>query len=127
MRISDWSSDVCSSDLKSVNARLTRSPSAAERVFGRAQRQPDRHCTETEIAADAVDQIALIAVGKLIVPRAEQHEAGGARLGLRQIAQLDPLAAGRGRRLGIDRAFEPAVEFAGADHARPCLAARTST
>src|SRR3546814_5159305 len=84
MRISDWSSDVCSSDL--------------------------------------VDQIALIAVGKLIDPRAEQHEAGGARLGLRQIAQLDPLAAGRGRRIGIDRAFEPAVEFAGADPARPCLA-----
>src|SRR3546814_10763068 len=78
--------------------------------------------SETEIAADAVDQIALIAVGKLIDPRAEQHEAGGARLGLRQIAQLDPLAAGRGRRIGIDRAFEPAVEFAGADPARPCLA-----
>src|SRR3546814_3419771 len=35
---------------------------------------------------------------------------------------LDPLAAGRGRRIGIDRAFEPAVEFAGADPARPCLA-----
>src|SRR3546814_13458457 len=63
--------------------------------------------SETEIAADAVDQIALIAVGKLIDPRAEQHEAGGARIGLRQITQLDPLAAGRGRRIGIVRAFEP--------------------
>src|SRR3546814_5386133 len=49
MRISDWSSDVCSSDLKSVAAVVTRSqqiavPCGASQIFGKiaAIRRPAR-------------------------------------------------------------------------------------
>ena len=83
---------------------------AFERVLRAAQRQPDRHGIEAQFAADAVDQIALVALGQLVEPGAEQHEARRAGLGLGDVAQLDPLAARRGRRIGVERIVEPAVE-----------------
>src|SRR3546814_8742101 len=72
MRISDWSSDVCSSDLR-----------------------------------------------QFVQPRAEQHEGRGTGLVLGDVAQLDPLAAGGGGRIRLQRAFEPAVEDAGRYALRP--------
>src|SRR3546814_20206739 len=61
---------------------------------------------------DAVYQIAAIAFRKLIHPRSKKNKAGRASLGLCQIAQLDPLAAGSRWRIGLKRLFDPAVECA---------------
>src|SRR3546814_18282061 len=71
---------------------------------------------------DAVYQIAAIAFRKLIHPRSKKNKAGRASLGLCQIAQLDPLAAGSRWRIGLKRLFEPAVECASRYAARPRLA-----
>jgi hypothetical protein len=46
----------------------------------------------------------------------------GASPDLRDVAQLDALAAGRGRRIALDRRFEPAVELAGRHTLRPDFA-----
>src|SRR3546814_7989321 len=44
MRISDWSSDVCSSDLEEVQRPLDPKPLLVpEAAHGRARRQPQRH------------------------------------------------------------------------------------
>src|SRR5580704_4824886 len=66
-------------------------------VAPRAHRHTDRHADEAEGLAQAVDEVALVALGNLVDRIAEQHEERRARLGLRHVTDLDP-APGDGRR-----------------------------
>src|SRR6202044_143735 len=58
----------------------------------RAHRQADRHADEAEGFAQAVDEVALVALGNLVDRIAEQHEERRTRLGLGHVADLDPPA-----------------------------------
>src|SRR5688572_23949703 len=75
---------------------------AAERIAARARRQPHWHGAEAEILPEAVDQVAAVAFGQELGAVAEDDEAGRPGADLGDVAQLDPLAAGRGRRVLLD-------------------------
>src|SRR5687767_8599149 len=87
-------------------------PGRVERVARAAKGQPQRHRAELEVAAQGIDQIAAIAFGQLVGAVAEHDEARRPRLDLGDVAQLDPFALRRRRRIGLDCALEPAVELA---------------
>jgi|HubBroStandDraft_1064217.scaffolds.fasta_scaffold105446_2 hypothetical protein len=74
-----------------------------------AHREADRHADEAEGLAQAVDEIALVALGDALDRIAEQDEERRARLGLRDIADLDPPPGGGRRRRRVDDRREPAV------------------
>ena len=58
----------------------------------------------------AVGEIAQIGRRHRVGTRAEQDETRRARLGLRDVVQLQPAARHRRRRIGVDRLLEPAIE-----------------
>src|SRR5690606_33055610 len=93
-----------------------------ERVLRAAQRQAHRHGPAVEVLADRIDQVALVARRQVVEAGAEDHEARRAGLDLGDVAQLDPPPAGRGRRIGLERLVEPAVERRGRYPATPLLA-----
>src|SRR6185503_7369653 len=66
-------------------------------VPGAAEAQPQRHRAEREVAAHGVEQISAIAFGQFVGAVTEHDEGRRPRLHLGDIAQLDPLALGRGR------------------------------
>src|SRR3546814_7675439 len=82
MRISDWSSDVCSSDLGEVSgetlgvelARQRRRRRAGARILDR-ERQRQRKVAAGERGVD-LDRIALpagVVAGQRLAPRSEEH------------------------------------------------------
>src|SRR3546814_4200442 len=106
---------------------LFRSPASSARslaigVARVAEVDADRHALKAQFLAHPVDEIAMIARGQRVGAAAEDHEGRRAGARLRHIAQLDPLAARRRRRIGGDRALEPAVELCGRYAARPDVA-----
>src|SRR5436190_5159510 len=84
-----------------------------ERIAAPPEFEPQRHRAELEVAPHRVEQIAAIAFGQRLGAVAEHDEGRRPRFHLSDVAQLDPLALGRGRRVGLDGLLEPAVEFAG--------------
>src|SRR3546814_5040938 len=83
MRISDWSSDVCSSDLYELQARTGRDAPA----LARFRAQPDRQCRPCRRSGPGNDAQG-VEGARAIYPRAVEHE----ELGLRDPAQLLPVA-----------------------------------
>src|SRR3546814_14769354 len=82
MRISDWSSDVCSSDLARGNARLSRGDDLPRRDFPLG---PDVAADDAPLAA------AFPAVGgccRSLASRARRHDRGGAVADLRRFPAL---------------------------------------
>src|SRR5689334_21714524 len=78
-------------------------PGAVERVGAPAKVEPQRHRAEIEVAPHRVQEVAAIAFRKLLQPIAEDDEARRPALHLGDVAELDPLAPGGGRRVGLDR------------------------
>src|SRR6185369_3704660 len=101
--------------------KFSLSFAAVERVAAAAEVEPERNCAKLEVAAKGVEEVAAVALGKLIGAVAEHDEAGRAGFDLGDVAKLDPLAPGRGRRVGLDRMFEPAVELTGRDTPAPLV------
>src|SRR4029078_13532829 len=87
-----------------------------------AELEPQRHRAELEVAAQRVQQVAAVAFRELVGTVAEHDEARRSRLYLGDVAKLDPLASGCGRRVGLDRTLEPAVELARRHPSAPPLA-----
>src|SRR5438309_1720147 len=81
-------------------------------VFGSTRQQPDRDAREVELGAQAVDQIALIILGHLLGASAEYDEGRRPRLGLGDVAQLQPAALDQRRLVPVERGFEPPVQGA---------------
>src|SRR4051812_24714466 len=75
-----------------------------ERIAAGTKGQAQRYRAHLEVAADRIDEVAAVALGQLVGAVAEHHEAWRTGVHLGDVAQLDPLAAGRRRRIGIDRA-----------------------
>src|SRR3546814_18375088 len=72
MRISDWSSDVCSSDLRQASQQLAEVENIIERGANQGDRIADRHRTDHEgVVADA-------AVQRVVAATAVQRVVGGA-------------------------------------------------
>src|SRR5688572_13230496 len=82
-----------------------------KRVLRSAHGQPQRHRAEIEVAPHRIYEITLIAGRQLVDPSPEDDEARWPRLHLGDVSELDPLASRRGRRVRLDRPFEPAVEL----------------
>src|SRR5690242_8666270 len=101
----------CRSSWKRVNLALAAV--AVERVGAPSEIEPERDRADAEIAPHRVEEITPVALRKLFEPVAEHDEARRPRLHLGDVAQLDPLALGCRRRVGLDRLLEPAVELAG--------------
>src|SRR3954447_6281455 len=95
--------------------RAGRSFLLVEGIARRPRRQPHRDGAEAQLAADAVDEVAQVAVRQLVDAGPEQDEGGRAGVDLGDVAKLDSAAAGGGRRVLLDRFLEPAVEPAGRD------------
>src|SRR6059058_5348287 len=73
---------------------------AIERVGAAAEVQSQRDRAELEVAAQRVDQIAAIALRKLVGAVAEHDEGRRPAAHLGDVAELDLPAFGRGRRIG---------------------------
>src|SRR4051812_37145401 len=91
--------------LQTVNFALAAA--LVERVGTATEIEPKRHRAKAQVAAHGVEQVAPIALRKLFELVAEHDEAGWPGLHLGDVAQLDPPALGRGRRVGLDRLLEP--------------------
>src|SRR3546814_6737695 len=105
MRISDWSSDVCSSDLYELQARTGRDAPA----LARFRAQPDWQCRPCRRSGPGNDAQG-VEGARAIYPRAVEHE----ELGLRDPAQLLPVADAAQdihRRLRRDRSEEHTSEL----------------
>src|SRR3954453_6844316 len=89
----------------SLAAALVEGVGAAAKI----KSQWDR--PHAEIAPHRIEQVAAIAFRQFLEPVREPYDARRPRLHLRDVAELDPLAPGRRRRVRVDRAFEPAVEL----------------
>src|SRR5690606_40231282 len=81
--------------------------------------QPHRHPAKAQFAADAVNQVAVIAFGQIIDAGSEYHKGWRSGLGLRDVTQLDPPSARCWWRVFFNRILEPAVELAGGNALRP--------
>ena len=75
-----------------------------------AQRQPDRHAGQVERLAQRIDQIPPVCIADGFGAGAEHDEARWPGFGLGDVIELDAAARDRGRRMGGERVFEPAVE-----------------
>src|SRR5690348_5749884 len=93
-----------------------------ERIRPAAEVEAQRNRAKIEVAPQRVHEIAPVAFGKLVGAVAEDDEARRPRLHLSDVAQLDPLPLGRGRRVRLDRILEPAVELARRHALAPGLA-----
>src|SRR5690348_15127449 len=97
-------------------------PGSVERVGPPAEVETKRHRAQVEVAPHRVQEVAAIAFRKFLEPVAEHNEARRPALHLRDVAELDPLAPRRRRRVGLDRSREPAVELPGRNALVPSLA-----
>src|SRR5207302_8863722 len=101
-------------------AQLAAAP--VERVGAAAELEPDRHRAEREIAPHRVEQVAPVALRKLVSTVPEHDKSRRPGLHLRDVAELNPLPLGRRGRIGLDRHLEPAVELARRYTAAPRVA-----
>src|SRR5256885_5947584 len=76
-------------------SRLNLAAAAVERVAPSAKVETHRHGPELQVATHRIEKVAAIAFGKLVGTVAGHDEGRGAALHLGDVAQLDPLAAGR--------------------------------
>src|SRR5689334_5299853 len=87
---------------KRVKFDLARSPfGAIEGVAAAAEFQAQRHRSQLQVSAHRVEQVAAIAFRKLVRAIAEHDEARRPGLHLSDVTQLDPLALGCRRRIGV--------------------------
>ena len=105
--------------LRSFRRRCLLAALVGVRVVLAAHPQADRRARHVKIQPQAVDQIAAIAVGHLVGMAAHHHKPRRAGFGLGHIAQLDPLALRRGRRVRLQHAGQPAVQLRGGHAAVP--------
>src|SRR6185437_12812916 len=82
-----------------------------ERIGAAAEVEPQRDRAQIQVAAHRIEQIAAVTLRKLFEAIAEHDEARWTGVHLGDVAELDALTLGRGRRVGLDRSLEPAVEL----------------
>src|SRR3546814_7029842 len=74
MRISDWSSDVCSSDLSTFDEPATRHVQVAEMVLEKAKRLVE-HKKDVVILLDSITRLAR-AYNTVVPARSEERRVG---------------------------------------------------
>src|SRR3546814_19172744 len=76
MRISDWSSDVCSSDLALLHVDQRLLPQERQEFVGHELRCHRVHLREVQVRADAREQLALRHRLRQVVVRSEERRVG---------------------------------------------------
>src|SRR3546814_2970283 len=104
MRISDWSSDVCSSDLQQIDARLVVHAGIEEQVAGHQRRRllPLHVESDAAIAAPVIGNGAAAVrndepeLGKPLeeVGAQQLHEGGGIRIDVVRAGEMEVRIAG---------------------------------
>src|SRR5581483_3783788 len=107
---------------RSERVKFALAATSVERIAAAAEVQPKRNGTEHQLTAEGIEQVTPIAFGQFVGAVAEHDEARRPSLHLRDVAKLDPLTFRSRWRIGVDGAFEPAVELPGRNALAPRVA-----